>query len=208
MGQGETGVVIEEEADFTDPNDVESQEEEVDPLSCDGYDADLATLLEDALGYAPVRHMLRQDEDRGFVATFRLAWTTRESCDSGGHSDGVPIVTLQMSDPGEDVKLEAVPMLNASTIAALPVGEPVYVCMPTETEVPSPEAPAAIGFQAAAIIAHSHAYGWGHRHLERVARAMTETLACVLLDLEKYLQSGPEMQEEGGRECWNVPLYL
>ena len=32
MGQGEAGVVIEEEADFTDPNDVESQEEEVDPL--------------------------------------------------------------------------------------------------------------------------------------------------------------------------------
>ena len=116
------------------------------------------------------------------------------------HIDGVPVITLQISNPGEDVLLEDIPVVNASTIAALPAGEAIYLCMPTEKEVPLAEAPAAIAFQAAAIVAHSQAYGGSHQRLERMARMMTETLECVLLDFDQYLQSRPDQQEEGGRE--------
>ena len=200
MSQGGVVGEADEEVDFRNSEDDDSQEEEMDPLSYDGHDACLAALLEDALGYAPVRHTLRQEEDRDFVATFRLAWTTEEPWESAMHSEGVPVLTLQVSNPGEDVELEDVPVLNASTIAGLPVGEPIYVCMPAEKEGPLTEAQAAIAFQASAIIAHSHAYGGSHQHLERVARVMTETLECVLRDFDSYLQNGPEKQEEGGRE--------
>ena len=130
MRQGGVVGEAEEEADYRVSEDEDSQEEEeegTDPLSHDGHDACLATLLGDALGYAPVRHMLRQEEERDFVATFRLAWTPGEPWNSVVHIDGVPVITLQVSNPGEDVELEDIPVLNASTIAALPAGEAIYL---------------------------------------------------------------------------------
>ena len=119
---------------------------------------------------------------------------------AGTSLDGVPAIPLRTSAREEDVILEEIPVINAAMVVALPAGEALYLCTPTEGAVPLEESPAVVAFQVAAVLAHSQAYSGSHQRLERTARLMTESLECVLLDLAQYVRNKPDQQVEGGRE--------